>query len=162
MFCLIKKLLELKCKDFKAKSINQELVELTNYLCHVLMIKDMCQMMEFIRWLNFTNCKNIKKDCDKKERIRKDCDKKDCEEIKKACDKKDCEKTSCQSWDEFSSNIDEVIKTVLNFFILFLRENFTRTKRTKAQKVQKHQRYKMYKKHKSTKSTKSIKSPKRK
>ena len=52
-------------------------------------------MMEFIRWLNFTNCKNIKKDCDKKERIRKDCDKKDCEEIKKACDKKDCEKTSC-------------------------------------------------------------------
>ena len=119
-------------------------------------------MMEFIRWLNFTNCKNIKKDCDKKERIRKDCDKKDCEEIKKACDKKDCEKTSCQSWDEFSSNIDEVIKTVLNFFILFLRENFTRTKRTKAQKVQKHQRYKMYKKHKSTKSTKRIKSPKRK
>ena len=51
-----------------------------------------------------TNCKKIKKDCDKKQKIEKDCDKKDCEEIKKdcdkkrikkACDKKDCEKTSC-------------------------------------------------------------------
>ena len=111
-------------------------------------------MMEFIRWLNFTNCKNIKKDCDKKERIRKDCDKKDCEEIKKACDKKDCEKTSCQSWDEFSSNIDEVIKTVLNFFILFLRENFTRTKRTT------HKKYKSTKGTKCTKNTKVQKAQK--
>ena len=52
-----------------------------------------------------TSCKEIKKDCDKKEDIKKDCDKKDCEEIKKDydkkeriekdCDKKDCEKTSC-------------------------------------------------------------------
>ena len=35
-----------------------------------------------------TSCKEIKKDCDKKERTEKDCDKKDCEEIEKDCDKK--------------------------------------------------------------------------
>ena len=35
-----------------------------------------------------TSCKEIKKDCDKKEDIKKDCDKKDC-------DKKDYEKTLC-------------------------------------------------------------------
>ena len=41
-----------------------------------------------------TRCKEIKKDCDKKdcEEIEKDCDKK---KIKKDCDKKDCKKTSC-------------------------------------------------------------------
>ena len=35
-----------------------------------------------------TSCKEIKKDCDKKEEIEKDCDKKDC-------DKKDYEKNLC-------------------------------------------------------------------
>ena len=53
-----------------------------------------------------TSCKEIQKDCDKKERIEKDCDKKvydkkdydkkDCKDIKEDCDKKDCKKTSCQ------------------------------------------------------------------
>ena len=28
-------------------------MKLTEYLYHVLMIKDMCQMMEFVRWLIF-------------------------------------------------------------------------------------------------------------
>ena len=52
-----------------------------------------------------TSCKEIQKDCDKKERIEKDCDKKvydkkdydkkDCKDIKEDCDKKDCKKTSC-------------------------------------------------------------------
>ena len=41
-----------------------------------------------------TSCKEIKKDCDKKERIEKDCDK-DCEENEKDCDEKDCKQTSC-------------------------------------------------------------------
>ena len=40
-----------------------------------------------------TSCKEIKKDCDKKERIEKDCDK-DCEENEKDCDEKDCKLTS--------------------------------------------------------------------
>ena len=36
---------------------NQELMKLTKYLCHALTLKDMdmCQMMEFIRWLVFIN-----------------------------------------------------------------------------------------------------------
>ena len=59
-----------------------------------------------------TSCKEIQKDCNKKERIEISCDKKriekdcnkkriekDCEEIEKDCDKKkikkDCKKTSC-------------------------------------------------------------------
>ena len=59
-----------------------------------------------------TSCKEIQKDCNKKERIERGCDKKriekdcnkkriekDCEEIEKDCDKKkikkDCKKTSC-------------------------------------------------------------------
>ena len=28
-------------------------MKLTKYLCHVLMIKDMCEMMEFVCWLIF-------------------------------------------------------------------------------------------------------------
>ena len=35
-----------------------------------------------------TSCKEIQKDCDRKEEIEKKCDKKDC-------NKKDCGKTSC-------------------------------------------------------------------
>ena len=49
----MKKLLGTKQKEFKAKSINQEHMKLTKYLCRVLTIKDMCQMMEFVRWLIF-------------------------------------------------------------------------------------------------------------
>ena len=41
------------------------------------------------------------------------------EKIEKDCDKKHCEKASCQQYDEFSSNVDEAIKTILNFFIFF-------------------------------------------
>ena len=32
----------------KMKSLNQELMKLIKYLCHVLTLKDMCQMMEYI------------------------------------------------------------------------------------------------------------------
>ena len=53
MSYLMKKLLETKLKEFKVKSINQELMKLAKYLCHVLTIKDTYQMMEFIRWLIF-------------------------------------------------------------------------------------------------------------
>ena len=55
-----------------------------------------------------------------------------------------------------SSNTDEVIKTVLNFFIFFYE------KILHAQKAQKHKKHKKDKKHKRTKSTKSIKITKRK
>ena len=52
----------------------------TKYLCHVLTIKDTCQMMEFIRWVIFIKIVLqavkifkkiliIKKDCDKKGKI---------------------------------------------------------------------------------------------
>ena len=51
-------------------------MKLTKYLCHVLTIKDMCQMMEFVCWLIFIKivpqAVEIQKDCDKK-----DCNKKD-------------------------------------------------------------------------------------
>ena len=47
------KIIRYKLKEFKVKSINQELMKLTKYLCHVLTIKDTCQMMELIRWLIF-------------------------------------------------------------------------------------------------------------
>ena len=49
----MKKLLGTKCKEFKGKSINKEHMKLTKYICRVLTIKDMCQMMEFVRWLIF-------------------------------------------------------------------------------------------------------------
>ena len=51
-------------------------MKLTKYICHVLTIKDMCQMMEFVCWLIFIKivpqAVEIQKDCDKK-----DCNKKD-------------------------------------------------------------------------------------
>ena len=54
-------------------------MKLTKYLCHVLTIKDMCQMMEFVRWLIFIKIvsqvvKRLKKDCDKKDSDKEDCD----------------------------------------------------------------------------------------
>ena len=48
-----KKIIRHKMKRIQIKSINQEHMKLTKYLCHVLMIKDICQMIEFIRWLIF-------------------------------------------------------------------------------------------------------------
>ena len=48
VFYLIKKLLDRKEKEFKVKNINQEHTKLIKYLYHVLTIKDMCQMIEFI------------------------------------------------------------------------------------------------------------------
>ena len=62
------------------KSIIQEQMKLTKHPCHVLTIKDMCQTIEFIRWLFFhknsvKGCKEIKKDCGKHiVMIEKDCD----------------------------------------------------------------------------------------
>ena len=49
-------------------------MKLAKYLCHVLMLKDTCEMMEFVRWHIFTKIvsqaaqrlkkvKMIKKDC---------------------------------------------------------------------------------------------------
>ena len=49
----MKILLDTKRKEFKVKSINQQHMKLTKYLCHILTIKDMCQMMEFVLWLIF-------------------------------------------------------------------------------------------------------------
>ena len=55
-------------------------MKLTKYVCHVLTIKDMCQMMEFVRWLIFI--KVVSQVVIKKERLKtiviieKDCDKK--------------------------------------------------------------------------------------
>ena len=65
--------------------------------------------------------------------------------IKKYCDKKDYNKK-----DEFSSNVNEVIRAVLNFF---LQKDFTRTKSTKCTRTQPS------KSTKSTKSTKGTKTP---
>ena len=55
-------------------------MKLTKYVCHVLTIKDMCQMMEFVRWLIFI--KVVSQVVIKKKRLKtiviieKDCDKK--------------------------------------------------------------------------------------
>ena len=56
---------------------NQELMKLTKYLCHALTLKDMdmCQMMEFIRWLVFINIVLKKIVITKIMIIKKDCDK---------------------------------------------------------------------------------------
>ena len=70
MFCLMKK--KRNEKEFKIKSINQEHMKLTKYLCHVLKIKDMCQMMEFVRWL--ISIKIVSEVVE----IKQNCDKKDC------------------------------------------------------------------------------------
>ena len=48
-----KKIIRHKMKRIQSKKHKQEHMKLTKYLCHVLTIKDMCQMMEFVRWLIF-------------------------------------------------------------------------------------------------------------
>ena len=50
---LIEKIIRHKIKRIQVKNINQEHMKLTKYLYHVLMVKDLCQMMEFVRWLIF-------------------------------------------------------------------------------------------------------------
>ena len=86
-------------KRIQGKNINQKLTKLTKYLCHVLTIKGMYQMMEFVRWLVFIKIVSqvvkrfkkilikkivikkimiIEKDSDKENFNKEDCDKKDC------------------------------------------------------------------------------------
>ena len=53
-------------------------MKLTKYLSHALTIKATCQMMEFVRWLisiknSVTCCKEMEKDCDKKDSDKEDC-----------------------------------------------------------------------------------------
>ena len=48
-------------------------MKLIKYLCHVLMIKDMCQMTEFIRWLIFIKAVSQAVKRLKKIVIKKDC-----------------------------------------------------------------------------------------
>ena len=69
----------------------------------------------------------------------------------------------------FGSNINEVIRAVLNFlvyFYLFLQKDFATQKAPKEQKStkkhKKHKNHKKYKKHKSTKKTQPNKSTTRK
>ena len=59
----------------KAKSINQVLMKLTKYLCHVLTVKDVCQIMEFIGWITVIKImlqvvKRLKKIVIKKKRLK--------------------------------------------------------------------------------------------
>ena len=62
-------------------------MKLTKYLCHALTIKDVLDngiyRLAYFHKDSVTSCKEIKKDCDKKESTEKDCDKKECEEIEK-------------------------------------------------------------------------------
>ena len=100
-------------KRIQSKKYKLRTYEIDKYFCHVLAIKDMCQVMKFISWLIFIKIvlqavkrfrklviksilKRLKKIVNKKyfEEIKKDCDTK--EKIEKDCDKKDCETTSCQ------------------------------------------------------------------
>ena len=66
-------------------------MKLTKYICHALMIEDMCQMREFTLWLILIKIvlqvvKRFKKIVIKKiVIIEKDCDKKD-QIIEKDCD----------------------------------------------------------------------------
>ena len=79
-------------------------MKLTKYLCHILTIKDRSNTdygiyaLAYFHKDSVTSCKEIQKDCDKKEQIkkiviRKKRLKKNCH--KKDCYKKDCERTSC-------------------------------------------------------------------
>ena len=71
------KIIRRKIKRIQSKKHKLRIMKLTNYLCHVLTIKGMCQMMVFVRWLIFIQMvlqvvKRLKKDFDKK-----DCNKED-------------------------------------------------------------------------------------
>ena len=49
-------------------------MKLTKYLCHVLMIKDKCQMIElaYFHKDSVTTCEEIKKYCNKEDYIKED------------------------------------------------------------------------------------------
>ena len=94
----------LQSKKHKLGTCGIDKLSLSCFNDKIYVLDDGIHTLAYFHKDSVTNCKKIKKVCDKKERIEKDCDKKDCEEIKKdcdkkrikkACDKKDCEKTSC-------------------------------------------------------------------
>ena len=76
MSYLIKKLLGIKLREYKLKSIKQEPMKLTKCHYHAFMIKDMYQMMKFILWLIFIKIVIIKKNYDHRDIVitEKDCD----------------------------------------------------------------------------------------
>ena len=53
-------------------------MKLTKYLCHALTMKDVLDngiyRLAYFHKDSVTSCKEIKKDCNKKEKIKKDCD----------------------------------------------------------------------------------------
>ena len=118
-------------------------MKLKKYLCHVLTIKDTCQMMEFICWLIFITIvlqvvKRFKNFVIRKKRLKKIVIKK--KRFKKNCDKEDCEKRHVSNkmtfliFFFFSSNINEVIRAISYSFF---------TKRFyKHKKHKKHKKYK--------------------
>ena len=74
MSYLMKKLLGTKWKELKVKSINQELMKLTDYLCHVLTIKDTSYVLDdgigtldYFHKGSVTSWNEIEKDCDEKD-----------------------------------------------------------------------------------------------
>ena len=79
-------------KRIQSKKHKLELMKLTKYLSCFddkrYVLDDEIHTLAYFHKDRVTSCKEIKKDCDKKERIEKDCDKNDCEEIEKDCDKK--------------------------------------------------------------------------
>ena len=54
------KIIRHKMKRIQSKSINQEHMRFTKYLCHVLTRQDVCQMMEFVRSLMSQIVKRLK------------------------------------------------------------------------------------------------------
>ena len=76
MFYLIKKLLDVKRREYKLKRIKQEPMKLIKYHYLALIIKDMYQMMKFILWLIFIKIVIIKKNYDHRDIVitEKDCD----------------------------------------------------------------------------------------
>ena len=70
-----KKIIRHKMKRIQSKKHKLGTYEIGKIFCHVLTIKDMCQMMEFVRWLIFIKIvsqavKRLKKIV----MIEKDCD----------------------------------------------------------------------------------------
>ena len=92
-----KKIIRHKMKRIQSKKHKLELMKLTKYLSCFddkrYVLDDEIHTLAYFHKDSVTSCKEIKKDCDKKERIEKDCDK-DCEENEKDCDEKDCKLTS--------------------------------------------------------------------
>ena len=71
------KIIRRNIKRIQSKKHELRIMKLTNYLCHVLTIKDVCYMMVFVCWVIFIKIvpqvvKRLKRDFDKK-----DCNKED-------------------------------------------------------------------------------------